>query len=382
MVSDTMSEPRHVLAVGAFAAPERDALAEMAQASAMDVHVEAEPSAAAAWLDTRQAVAMLIDGEMPGGEAFAVERRAESQHATLPVLTLNHAVNDLSFAEAFSWGADDVVNRDDPHALVSRLRHLPKEPCPMAAANRGVALVADRDRNRRIVVGRVLRNAGYSVTFAVSGDDVEKFVKESPVELVVTSAGLHASPLDTVQKARELGSRALFIVNCPPRDLKQARRAFAAVERATPTDGFAPAENVLFVSNELGRGFGTDKRTSPRLLFGTTVNFRGAGRESDDRGYSYNISENGLYVRTLAPPDDELVWLELCPPRGERRVRLVGKVAWRRGLGKGEFATVPPGFGVQIVDGAKMDLEYWLDRYRAFAEILGVSLMPAAKVAH
>ena len=377
-----MSEPRHVLAVGAFGAPERDALAEIACESAMDVHVEAEPSAAAAWLDTRSAVARLIDGDMAGGEAFASERRAESKHATLPVLTWNRGVNDLSFAEAFSWGADDVVNRDDRHALISRLRHLPKEPCPMAASNRGVALVADGDRNRRIVVGRVLRNAGYSVTFAVSGDEIERFVKESPIELVVTNASLHTSPLDTVQKARELGSKALFIVNCPPRDLKRARKAFASVERATPTDGFAPAENVLFVSNELGRGFGTDKRTSARLLFGTTVNFRGAGRESDDWGYSDNISENGLYVRTLAPPDDDLVWLELCPPRGERRVRLVGKVAWRRGLGKGEFATVPPGFGVQIVDGAKMDLEIWVDRYRAFAEMLGVSLIPTAKNVH
>jgi DNA-binding response OmpR family regulator len=345
----------------------------------MDVHLEADPSAAAAWLDARSAVAMLIDGNMSGGEAFAVGRRAEAKHATLPVLTWNHGVNDLSFAEAFSWGADDVVNRDDPHALISRLRHLPKEPCVMAASNRGVALVADSDRNRRIVVGRVLRNAGYTVMFAVSGDEIERFVKECPVELVVTNSGLHPSPLDAVQKARQLGSRALFIVNCPPRDLKRARKAFAGVERATPTDGFAPAENVLFVSNELGRGLGVDKRTSARLLFGTTVTFRGAGRDSDDWGYSYNISENGIYVRTLAPPDDEFVWLELCPPRSERRVRLVGKVAWRRGLGKGEYATVPPGFGIQIVDGAKMDLEVWLDRYRAFAEMLGVSLNPPAK---
>jgi DNA-binding response OmpR family regulator len=374
-----MSEHRHVLAVGAFTSTERNALTEMAHQSALEVHVESDPPTAAAWLDSRSAIAMLMDGNMTGGEAFAVERRAESQHATLPVLTWNHAVNDLSFAEAFSWGADDVVHRDDPHALIARLRHLPKEPGAIAASKRGVALVADSDRNRRIVVGRVLRNAGYSVTFAVSGNDIEKFVKDSPVELVVTNATLHVSPLDAVQKIRQLGSRALFIVNFSPRDLKRARKDFANVERATPTDGFAPAENVLFVSNELGRGFGVDKRTSARLLFGTTVRFRGAGRESDDWGYTYNISQQGIYVRTLAPPDDELVWLELCPPRGERRVRLVGKVAWRRGLGKSEFATVPPGFGVQIVDGAKMDMEYWFNRYRAFAEMLGVSLNPPAK---
>ena len=179
-----------------------------------------------------------------------------------------------------------------------------------------------------------------------------------------------------MNRVRSLGNNALFIVNCVPRDLKRARKDLAVVERATPTDGFAPAENVLFVANELGRGFGTDKRMSARLLYGTTVAFRGAGRDSDDWGYSYNISESGIYVRTLAPPDDEFVWLELSPPRSERRVRLVGKVAWRRGLGKGEFATVPPGFGVQIVDGARMDRDVWRDCYGAFAEVLGVSLNP------
>jgi len=371
-----MSETRHVLAVGAFAPAEREALTESARQSALDIHIESEPNAAAAWLDARSAVAMLIDGDMAGGEAFAVERRAESQHATLPVLTWNRSVNDLSFAEAFSWGADDVVSRSDAHALISRLRHLPKVPGAIPTSTRGGALVADPDRSRRIVIGRVLRNAGYSVTFAISGVDIERFIQASPVQLVVTNASLHESPLDAVQRVRQLGSNALTIINCTPRDLKRARKDFAGVERATPTDGFAPAENVLFVSNELGRGFGNDKRTSARLLFGTTVAFRGAGRDSDDWGYSYNISENGIYVRTLAPPDDEFVWLELSPPRGERRVRLVGKVAWRRGIGKGEYATVPPGFGVQVVDGAKMDLEHWANRYRAFAEVLGVSLNP------
>jgi CheY-like chemotaxis protein len=363
--------------VGSFDAHERSVLAEAAAQSALEMHIEGTPSQATAWLDENDAIGILADGDMPDCGTFALERRAEAKNAALPVLTWTRSVTDLSFAEAFSWGADDVVNRSDPYALLARLRQLPKDVKTPGAAHRGVALVADSDRNRRIVVGRVLRNAGYSVTFAISGDDLERFVETEKVELVVTNSALHETPLKTVERLRSSGNQALFIVNCPPRDLKQIRQSFAKLERATPTDGFAPAENVLFVSNELGRGFGADKRTSPRILFGTTTAFRGAGRDSDDWGYSYNISQNGIYVRTLAPPDDELVWLELCPPRGERRVRLVGKVAWRRGLSKGDFATVPPGFGVQIIDGAKMDLELWMDRYQAFAGVLGVSITPA-----
>ncbi len=373
-----MTDLQYVLAVGLFDSVEHRVLAEVAEQSALEVHIESEPGKAAAWLDANDTIAMLVDGDMPDCGTFAVERRAQSQHATLPVLTWTRGVHDLSFADAFSWGADDVVNRNDQYALVARLRQLPKEPRGTTTTHRGVALVADSDRNRRIVIGRVLRNAGYSVTFAVSGKDIEQFIETEKAELIVTNSDLLASPVKTVERLRELGSRAMFILNCPPRELKQVRHIFANIERATSTDGFAPAENVLFVSNELNRGFGTDHRTSARILFGTTAIFRGAGRESDDFGYTYNISENGIYVRTLAPPVDDIVWLELCPPRSERRVRLVGKVAWRRGLSKGEFATVPPGFGLQIIDGAKMDLEVWANCYQAFAEVLGVSLKPTA----
>ena len=372
-----MTDLQHVLAVGGFGSAERNVLADVAEQSALSLHIEADLANAGAWLDAHDAVALLVDGDEPDNCNFAVEQRALSKSAALPVLSWTRVVNDLSFGEAFAWGADDVVERSNPYALTTRLRHLPKGFRSVEMPHRGVALIADGDRNRRIVTGRVLRNAGYSITFAISGHDVEQFVQADNVELVVANSELLEAPLDMLERLRQAGSRALFIVNYPPRALKQARKSFTRLERATPTDGFAPAENVLFVSNELSRGFGVDKRTSPRLLFGTTTCFRGAGRESDDFGYSYNISHDGIYVRTLAPPDDDIVWLELCPPRSERRVRLVGRVAWRRGLSNSEFATVPPGFGVQIVDGAQMDLQAWRSCYRAFASVVGVSLAPA-----
>jgi len=55
------------------------------------------------------------------------------------------------------------------------------------------------------------------------------------------------------------------------------------------------------------------------------------------------------------------VWLELWAPRSSRRVRLAGKVAWRRHFGPNERATVPPGFGVQVTAGLAGDLERWRD---------------------
>ena len=105
--------------------------------------------------------------------------------------------------------------------------------------------------------------------------------------------------------------------------------------------------NILFTANEALRGSMAEKRASARLLYGATVAFRVAGRESDEHGYAYNISADGLYVRTLAPlmPGDD-AWIELRPPRTDRRVRLEAKVVWQRLFGPVHGATVPPGFDV------------------------------------
>lgn len=361
-----MTEHRQLLALGAFSHSERNRVTTIGQEAAFSVHFESEPHLATGWLDRHDAQALLLDGESSEAEIFAIERRAESRHATLPLFSLTKVVTDLCFVEAFSWGADDVVARHEGTPLRSRLRHLPKEPLRLPENSRGAALVAEADRSRRILIGRVLRNAGYSVTFAAESADLVNYASSKPLDVIIASTTLADSPREFIENARAAGSQALFVVTCPPRDIKRHKSVMTDIGGVTVTDAFAPAENVLFVSNELGRPRGIDQRASVRSLYGTTVAFRSLGRESDDFGFTYNVSEGGLYVRTLAPPDDELVWLELCPPRGDRRVRLVGKIAWRRGIAQGQYATVPPGFGIEIVDGAQMDIAAWRAGCQAF----------------
>ena len=146
-------------------------------------------------------------------------------------------------------------------------------------------------------------------------------------------------------------------------------------------DAFASPATLLFVANELVNKPAEDGRKSERLLYGTSVRFRQAGRESEDIGYLYNISKGGLYVRTMAPPDrwDEL-WLEFVPPRSDRRVHIEGTVVWARRFGPAGSATVPTGFGVQITGGSKADLERYERSYSTFlAERVAIreSMRPA-----
>ena len=72
-----------------------------------------------------------------------------------------------------------------------------------------------------------------------------------------------------------------------------------------------------------------------------------------------------------APPADDETWVELRPPRSDRLVRLVVKIAGRRRFSHNENATVPPGFGAQILDGARADLDAWHGGYEAMSAALG-----------
>lgn len=364
---------RRLLALGKFEQKARTALAAAAAEAAFEPEFVESARDGARWLDENTPDAVLLDDDGSIRD-LCLETRAQSRHAQVPMLALHHGLDDLNFAEAFSWGGDDAVDIDHPHGVLTRLRALPPEPPAPLKNGRGTALIVDGDRARRIVLGRVLRNAGYAIEFAVSDDDAVARVREHAPTLVIAGSKVSASPSALLASVRAEGSRATWIVTCPPKDLREERAAIEAFGNATATDGFAPAENAVFLANEIQRGGASDKRSSRRLLYGTMVAFRSAGREEDDHGFSYNVSLGGLYVRTLAPPEDDVVWLELQPPRGGRRVRLEGNVVWRRKFGPSEGATVPPGFGVALTDASRRDMDAWRIGYAAFAEALGYQL--------
>ena len=362
-------ENRRLLAVGEFDSIQKSVLESAAAEAAFDTAFVDSARDAVEWHETCRASAVVVEAENLPDQGASL--RATTPFADVPILVGGRDVGDLGFASTYVYGADDLVPLDRARPLTARLRSLPRDTPGLLANERGGALVADPDRTHRAVLGRVLRNAGYTVTFAITGEDVQAFAAKPELKLAVISSSLDTPPRTLIENARSAGAGNIWIVTCPPRDLKSHRERLSGLEQVAVSDGFAPAENVLFLSNEMGARDLANKRASARLLYGTSVGFRGAGREADEIGFTYNISAQGLYVRTLAPPDEEIIWLELCPPRSERRVRLVGKVAWRRRYGLNERATVPPGFGVQIVDGAAADREAWQAGYDAFAFALG-----------
>jgi DNA-binding response OmpR family regulator len=366
-----MASMRSTLAVGRFSGVAAAGLEAASRAAGVDFTRVDSIGEALTWAEQHEPHSLLVDGGNDALERICLEVRAQVRYALVPILALAHEVNELAFAEAFSCGGDDVVGLRNNAALTARLRRLPAAPWerPATSADK-TALISASDRNRRIVLARVLGNAGYPIRFAVDLEETERFAQESSPRLVVIDTELEGVK-ELITRAAPRNPATLWIVSTAPRHMRQCHAWLRDLANATVTDSFAPPENIVFLANELGRGKGNDKRASRRLLYGTMVSFRCAGRDEDDFGLSYNVSAGGLYVRSLAPPVEDVVWLELRPPRTERLVRLEGRVRWRRGYGPSSMATVPPGFGIEIMDGSKADRDAWVAGYKSFAETIG-----------
>lgn len=359
---------RAALVVGGLDVRQRGQLLDAARSANYQLHGAPTTASALDWLDQQQADVVLVPHAQ--AEELSIALRSRRREALVPLLTLAPAATELSFVESFSWGADDVVPLDRLDALSPRLRRLPeRRPAGPRAEGARTAIIASAERSRRVVLARVLVSARYGIRFAADLDEIEAQLAQEPPRLLVFEP-------DTAETCERLGALAaktpetLFIVSAPPRRLKPLAHAVGNHENLAFTDSFAPPENVVFLANELGRSGAPDNRASRRLLYGALVHFRSAGREHDTLGLTYNISVGGMYVRSLAPPVEDTLWLELTPPRTERRVRLEAQVCWRRAFGPSTLATVPPGFGVRISDGAKAELSAWERGYAALARML------------
>jgi DNA-binding response OmpR family regulator len=360
---------RPLLVVGISDPQVIESYAFSAKESGLEMHAVRSTEEATAWLETHDPMAIALDMMSDGAEASCLGVRAIGRLANVPVIGLVPELNDLVFPEMYGWGGDDVARLAVPEELVPRLRGISVDGSLHPVAAKGGALVVDADRRRRVLYARVLRNAGYDVRFAVDADEAVTASTSETLKLVIVDADLDGGGgVELAKSIRAGGVAVAVVVATAPKKMKHCRDAVGDLTKVAITDGFAPPENLLFVANELGRTGSTDGRASARLLYGAVVAFRQAGRTSDAFGCTYNISAGGLYVRTLAPLNGgEEVWIEVTPPRSDRRVRLEGKVVWRRRFGPIESATVPPGFGVQITDGAKGDLIRYESGYRAFA---------------
>ncbi|MFC1641683.1 hypothetical protein ACFL5O_03190 [Myxococcota bacterium] len=335
----------------------RKAISAEADAAACDVHFADTLQAALLGLAARRPVAVIVDLELPESAALCEAVRSRRREVDIAVFGLLDRVVSEAFAAALRDGADDVVAFGADGALSARIVALPANSS-VVPTRQGEALVivADQAFGRR--VARVLANAGYDVEHANDEGTLRRESVRQKLKLVVADNQLGpVRPI--IEQARNRGNTAAWVVSVSADQINMTEAQLRGLPSVAVVNAADPADNVLFVSNEIANTSRSDSRVEPRLLYGTLAAFRSKGAEVDDYGYTYNISPAGVYVRTLAPPLESAAWIELNLPGTARRVRLEGEVIWRRSYGKLDSATAPPGFAIRITGGLSGDRKAW-----------------------
>jgi CheY-like chemotaxis protein len=353
-----MPPVRTILALGDFHPEQRKRIESAGKETGFELQFCQDVEAAMRWLDGHDPRVVLFDTTVAKVHSLLLRVRGKKNLASVPLIGLAKLISDAALSKLFAAGADDVALISGRDPLLSRLRATPSEQSLRPAPDRGRALVADGDHDRCSVMGRTLANAGYDVRFAVNRRSLEHHSTEESLKLVVASVEF-GTPEWMLGQARKAGSDAAWILTDIERDVAAGVDPIPSFDRAVLVSAFVPPESLLFLSNELMSAETTSKRIGPRMLHGTVVTFRDAGSEEDDLGFTYNVSFQGLFVRTLRPPESKSVWIELRPPGSSRLVRLEGEVVWSRPFTPGQYAITPPGFGMRIRSGLADDFEVW-----------------------
>jgi CheY-like chemotaxis protein len=266
----------------------------------------------------------------------------------VPLIAMSDQISDRVMLELHALGADDVVAMHELGGLTRRLAALSTfDPAARTALFQGSCLLAHPDPYRRQVFGRVLRQAGFDVSFAASGDEALGVAERSPPKVLVVS--------DTLPPGG--GRRALarlsedWVGPMPAVLLTTGRQSGSLTQHQWPVvPEDAPPDDLLFVVNELLRPRELlESRASRRLLYATMCSFRAAGEIEVRMGLTYNVSREGLYVRTFDVPSNKgIAWLELRPPGSSKAVHLRGDIMWTRTLATGARGAAPPGFGIRL----------------------------------
>jgi len=298
---------------------------------------------------------------------FVASLRKVPSLVDLPIVALVDGITHRAFTDALHLGADDVVAVYDRFGVVRRATLLAAyEPGSWAPPRQGRVAVIHPAEHRRQALGRTMRFGGFDVLFAA--DAAEVIARGSAaIQLAFIAQGeAGANAAEIIARLRAAaGNPDLPVVLLAADDEdRNGPAAIASLSRVAYVIDEAPVDRLLFVANELLRPEVRDVRSSARLLLNTLCAFRPAGEFASTYGLTYNVSFDGVFVRTLDPqPREATVWLELRPRDDAPVVHLRARVVWVRDIKAALPA--PPGFGARIIEDAspKADLELYRTIY-------------------
>lgn len=353
-----MASPRYLLALAATRNDDRPHFEALAAETGFELAAFDSANAALGWLTTHAPGCVLFGAGLPRVDRVCERIRMHREWLDVPLIAMASQFVDDAVAKLYARGADDVVPWGAWTGIAARLQYMPRTSAPIVDAERPLAIIADPDRARCDLVARVLAGAGYEIKTALDARSLGFYLRQFHPHVVVANAEL-ADPKSAFDAEPELGQRTTWAVTAPASDVERLRDAFAAHDRLVVVEQTAAPADVLFLSNEIAHKSAQSRREASRRLYGAVVRFRPVGSEDDDTGFTYNVSEDGLYIRTLAPTIAPVVWVDVRPPASRTTVRLEGRVTWHRAPGSPTVIPAPYGFAVELNAGLGRSHELW-----------------------
>ncbi|MCA9581275.1 MAG: PilZ domain-containing protein, partial [Myxococcales bacterium] len=299
---------------------------------------------------------IFMDLESKSAQSFVAWLRGEYRFFAVPVIAMVPTPEEASYQRALAAGADDVVAVTEVKALSdlatevrTRFADAPARPAVVRT------LIVSPSADRRRLLGRTFRLAGFDPTFA---EDVQDAADRLAVDRQVRLAVLATEPDEKdpgglVEFLRDAaGAPDLRMVVLTPSTERIRDERLRADQGVAQVSIDAPVDDLLFSANEILSPIGESVRKSPRILYGALVSYRAEEEMVLSHGFSYNISGGGLYVRTMnAPEMGSVIHVALRPPFSRDSVHLRGKVVWVRRFNDAKGGAAPAGFGLEFIEG-------------------------------
>jgi Tfp pilus assembly protein PilZ len=329
-----------------------------------------------AWHQAQQSASpcVLFDADMAEARQLTAFLRSQRSLESSLMIGLASMPTYTAFSAGIRVGADDVVLATDGAAVTRRVSQiLATPPQSRPPIRRGCAVVAHECGFQRTITGRVLRQGGFAVHFAQDYDELVAVCEKVHPGLLVTSRDVLGGVQESVriEALRRACRQPDLPVVVSRRADTQTDNVLSGVYRVAETFEERPTDHLLFQINELLVPGVKDIRESPRILRTTLCSFRIEGEMALRLGMTYNVSERGLFVRTLETlPMDSVVWLEFRPHESGRAVHLRGRVAWVSSPQDAASRLSPPGFGIALLEAQcpPDDLQRYVRAYRVLAE--------------
>mgnify|MGYP001766181073 CR=1 FL=1 len=268
---------------------------------------------------------------------------------------------DRTLPEALETCALDYFLMSQPYHLKRlALAIMSKNPWSEAPATSGKLILAEPMLERRIAVARALRIALFDVVFVDTIEDLAgKLRGHDHFSIAIVESGI--AGLGGFEKLHEDTTvRRLPWIVYGDREVL-ANTEDGHPERLARVGTESNPDAILFHVQEILKKPLKDLRQSRRIPLFTPIRFQVDTIQDAVWAFTRDMSQNGLFVRTVAPPPPEtMLTVSFKPPTGEGNVQVGARVAWRKECGQKGDAAKPVGMGIQFTrvsppDGAAIE---------------------------